>query len=812
MDKNNYYKTPNPFAENSEKKSKEYGLQYAKFIEKEWIGNGKFGKRNTKLKNLEKFKNNDVDVDKYKHMLGMCDDTLWTGMNWEFTPIAPKFTNVIKDGFATDLFKIQTKAVDSMSQKERAKYRKELEDSMYTSDFMQQISGATDINYVPEYTPESEEEINIHMQLKYRQPREIASELIIDKVLEYNDWNETKNRIIEDIIVGRIGVAKIIPDKDYGVVTERVVPSSFIYSYDTKSTRNKKGCYYFGEVKYHTPNEILRMSNGEITADDLIKSRGVKKGYNDTLPDNNLIQVLYFCFKTTIDETYKRKKNNLIEKERGFKLPEESKSRVVRGKYDVWFEGYYITGTDLIWGYRIMKDMIRPTHDVNKVLPPYVAYEISVPSVIENIRPFCEDAHIAILKLRQLIINMQPKGFKIDIDAISRIDIGSGILEPAEVIKIYNQTGKLLYSGRGFDDDTQNASPILTEINNSVGTDLAQLIETYNTAVNMCYEVSGLNRVRDGSAPLSNSLVGTQQIALSMSNTATKHILNAMLDIEKGVGEVILNRSQQMTMYKDTFADEIMESFIGKDNKIKEEFLSSHKYRFDVFVEVAPDNNEKQAFELNLNYALQAGQIQLSDAIELRFIKNLKLAAEYLKLLIKKRQKEKELYERQLVREKEMARAQAEIAINQSKIQEAQAQMQIAQIKSSLALKEINVKVEKETEGKLILMRQEHLYRMEEKGLEVRAATELNKFKEDAKDNRTKIQADQQSRMIFQRQNGTPPENFMQQDNIPQLTPQLEQTQEMDVNNMYGNEVFNEAGQLNQNSNGTQETTLQSAM
>lgn len=809
------YKYPDPSARNHEKTSKEYGLSYAKFIEKEWLSNGRRNTCAAKYRELEAFKNNEVDINKYKHILGMCDERIWTGMNWKFIPIAPKFVNVIKDGFATDLFKVHTRAMDSISRKERSRFRKKLEDDMLTSDFMREISMLTDTDYRPEYVPESEEELDIHMQLKYKQPREIASELIINQILEYNNWTETKNSILEDLIVKGIGICKVIPDKEYGIVIDRCKPEDIVYSYDPKSSRNKKGCFYFGEIKEYSPSEIIRISNNEISEEDIKNNCSAAKTGDST--DDRLISVLYFCFKTTLDETYKRKKNKLVRKTSDFPDSPEKKWSVARGKYDVWFEGYYIPGTDLIWGYRLMEEMVRPVHNVTRVLPPYVIYQLSTPSIIENVIPFCEDAHTAVLKLRHLIISAKPKGYEINIDAISNVDLGGGVLQPIEILKIYDQTGRLIVSTRKFDEDGRDYSKALQDINNSLGTDIAQIISVYNTAVDMCYEVSGLNRVRDGSAPLTGALVGTQQIALSMSNTATKHILNGILNIEKGVSEVALNRAQQLSIYGDKFAEEIMDAFLEYDEKVTKELASSHKYRFDVIVEIAPDQNEWQAMEANINTALQSGQIMLSDAIDLRTIKNLKLANEWLKILIKKRQKEREANERAMIQQKEMARAQAEIAINNSRMQENQTKMQLLQIQAQTDIAVNNAKIEKTVEGDLLLMRQRHIYTMQEKGLEVQSNAELNRFKEEAKDNRTRIQADQQSRMIFQRQNGTPPEKFDTSNSMPPLTgipvtpndTYMQQAAPENPDSIYGQEPFNESGQLTTNRNGTEETTLQ---
>ena len=99
------------------------------------------------------------------------------------------------------------------------------------------------------------------------------------------------------------------------------------------------------------------------------------------------------------------------------------------------------------------------------------------------------------------------------------------------------------------------------------------------------------------------------------------------------------------------------------------------------------------------------------------------------------------------------AAAQAEVqkqnAITQSKIQLIQAQNQADAQKMQL---EMGAKKE--------LMGLEFEYNMQLKGIEVDGAKDKEKQREDRKDERTKIQATQQSELIDQRKTGKAPKNF----------------------------------------------------
>ena len=323
---------PDPFATNDVKSSKEYGLEYARFIEHEWITNGELATRKSRFEELEAYKNNTVNTSKFKNMLDI-KDKAYVAMNWEMTSIVPKFVNVVKDSLPVDMFRVQARGVDVMSQEERKKYRENLETEMLTADFSEQMSIATGINFRPEYVPESREELDLHMELEYRQKKEIAAELIINRVFDLNYYREIQNQVIEDIVTYGMGALKVDTDPLYGVVLKHVDCKYLLHSYDPTKTRDKKGCYYFGEVSQMNVSDIYRKSRGEVPK-ELLRNPSPDRRFRDEAQDpddDTTFSVLYFTFKTSMDEVYKRKRNNLIDKDMDFKLPEQSSSRVIKG-------------------------------------------------------------------------------------------------------------------------------------------------------------------------------------------------------------------------------------------------------------------------------------------------------------------------------------------------------------------------------------------------------------------------------------------------------------------------------------------------
>ena len=325
---------------------------------------------------------------------------------------------------------------------------------------------------------------------------------------------------------------------------------------------------------------------------------------------------------------------------------------------------------------------------------------------------------------------------------------------------MFFQTGSVI--GRSFTqegDMNPGKVPIQEIQSGSGGAKLQSLITTYNYYLQMIRDTTGLNEARDGSTPDSRALVGVQKLAAANSNTATRHILNGGLYLTADLCENLSLRISDIIEYSPT-----REAFIHKIGNqnvaVLSEMADLYMYDFGIFIQLSPDDEEKQKLENNIQVALQAGLIDLSDAIDLREIKNLKLANQLLKIKRQEKQKRDQKIQQENIQAQAQANAQAQQvaaqaavqthpALTQSKIGLEQAK---AQIDGQKLMQEANLKKE--------LMYLEFQMNMQLKGIEVQGRkSELNE-KEDRKDQRTELQATQQSELINQRKNNLPPKNF----------------------------------------------------
>tara|TARA_R110000765_G_scaffold112516_1_gene204733 strand:- start:129 stop:1016 length:888 start_codon:yes stop_codon:yes gene_type:complete len=275
----------------------------------------------------------------------------------------------------------------------------------------------------------------------------------------------------------------------------------------------------------------------------------------------------------------------------------------------------------------------------------------------------------------------------------------------------------------------------------------------------MMRDVTGLNEARDGSLPDKNALVGVQKLAAANSNTATRHILQSGLFLTSDVAESLSLRISDILEYSET-KDAFVQQIGAHNVATLEEIKDLHLYDFGIFIELTPDEEEKQMLEQNIQIALSKENIELEDAIDLREIKNVKLANQLLKIRRKKKLARDQKMQQQNIQAQSQANIKAQQSAAQMEMQKeqakAQAQIGLEQMKSQLD----SQKMEMEVSFKERLMEKEFQYNIQLKQMENQTVGSKEKEKEDRKDQRTKIQATQQSEMIDQRNNQKPPKNF----------------------------------------------------
>ena len=410
--------------------------------------------------------------------------------------------------------------------------------------------------------------------------------------------------------------------------------------------------------------------------------------------------------------------------------------------------------------------MTRPKSDTTKVQMSYniVAprmYKGRLESLVSRMTTFADMIQLTHLKLQQVLARMVPDGVFLDADGIAEVDLGNGTnYNPQEALNMYFQTGSVVGRSMTQDGEFNNGRVPIQELQTgSGGAKIQSLITAYNYYLQSMRDVTGLNEARDGAMPDKNSLVGLQKLAAANSNTATRHILQSGLYLTLKTAEATSLRISDVLEYANTKNSFI--NSLGKFNMANlKEVAELHLHDFGIFLELTPDDEEKQLLENNIQMALSKDQIALEDAIDVRNVKNLKLANQLLK--VRKRKKiemDQALSARNIELQSksnaEAAQAAASVDIQKNQI------MTENKVKLNQAQTEFDIKkLEREAAIKKELMLHEFQLNVKLKEMDLQVINDKDKYKEDRKDERTKIQASQQSELIEQRKKDTPPKNF----------------------------------------------------
>jgi len=774
---------PSQVVPDAEKATYDYGLRVARAIEDEWFRSdrGRYDRFNTNYNNFHRLRlyaRGEQSVQKYKDELSINGDLSYLNLDWKPVPVIPKFVDIVVNGMSQRSYEIKAYAQDPESIMKRTAYAEALQRDMTQKDIINQIKQVTGLDVSKSQGKglelENEEDLQLHMQMNYKESIEVAEEEVINQVLDYNRYDLIRRRLNYDLTVLGIACVKTNFNRSNGIEIDYVDPSSLVYSYTDDP--NFDDLYYVGEVKSISLPELKKQFPNLTTSEieEIQKYPGntnYTRNFNGRY-DDQTVQVLYFEYKTYTNQVFKIKETasgleKTLEKQDVFlEAPETDNFKKAFRSIETLYKGAKILGHNMMLNWSLCPNMTRPNSDTTRVNMNYniVAprlYKGRIESIVSRITGFADMIQLTHLKLQQVMSRMVPDGVFVDVDGLAEVDLGNGTnYNPAEAINMYFQTGSIV--GRSF---TQDGGPNpgkvpIQELQTSNGLGKIQsLIQTYQYYLQMIRDVTGLNEARDGSTPDKYALVGLQKLAAANSNTATRHILQASLYLTLKTCENISLRASDALMFPMT-KQSLMQSISRYNVGTLDELSKLSMHDFGIFLELEPDEEEKQLLEQNIQIALQAGQIDLEDVIDVREVNNLKLANQ----MLKKRRKDKAAKDQQAQQANIQAQAQANAqATEAAALAETQKQqvlteqkMQLEKAKSDFEIQ----KMEREAQVKQQLMELEFNYNMQLTKAQGQAKVQEDKFKEDRKDERTKIQATQQSELIDQRKNDLLPKNF----------------------------------------------------
>ena len=744
---------PSQAVSDLEKMSQEYGLKVGRAIQSEWFDdrNSKYGSTNESFHNLRLYARGEQSIEKYKNELSINGDLSYLNLDWKPVPIISKFVDIVVNGMAQRSYEVNAFSQDDYGVDKRTDYMESMLRDMRSKPYKDKVQQEFGLNMYEndrEALPDTEDELSLHMQLNYKQAIEIAEEQAINTLLEGCDYDLTKRRTLYDLVTIGIGATKTTFNFSDGAEVKYVDPSNLVYSYTESPYFDD--IYYVGEVKEIPINELVKefpnLSDSEISE---IVDGPQDRTRNNVINDKNKISVLYFNYKTFTNDVYKLKKtgsgaDKVIPKDDTFNPPTDMDGEFSRldRVVEALYEGVMILGANKLLKWEMASNMMRSKSDFGKVKMNYniVAprmYEGRIDSMVGRITGFADMIQLTHLKLQQVMNRMVPDGVYLDADGLAEIDLGNGTnYSPQEALNMFFQTGSVI--GRSFTSDgdiNPGKVPIQQIQNGGGGNKIQSLITTYNYYLQMIRDVTGLNEARDASTPDKNALVGIQKLAAANSNTATRHILQSMMYLTAEAAECLSLRISDIIEYSPT--KEAFIRAIGAHNVATlQEMKNLHLYDFGIFIELMPDEEEKQMLENNIQVALGQKLIELDDAIDLRDVRNIKLANQLLKIKKKKKQEKDQQIQQQNIQAQSQANMQAQQAAAQSEVQKnqakTQAEAQLEQTKAQLKIQYLQQ--EAEVKKELMKLEFELNSKLQSSQEEVKAKQEL--VKENRKDDR----------------------------------------------------------------------------
>jgi len=642
---------PSQVVPDVEKSSMEYGRRVAQAIESEWWrqgGNGtRFATSYNRFHTLRLYARGEQPVQKYKDELSINGDMSYLNLDWKPVPVVSKFVDIVANGMNNKLYEIKAFAQDPISLKKRTDYATSIMQDMLAKQELMHLDQTLGLNKFqtdPEKLPESEEELEVHMQLSYKQAIEIANEEVINNTLSKNRFDNIRKRFNYDLVTLGLGAVKTQWNPTNGVTLDYVDPANLIYSYSEDP--HFEDIYYVGEVKSLTIPEIAKQFP-YLTEDQLEKIQQTK-GYNNQqlygwqTYDQNTVQVMFFEYKTYNTQVFKIKETDTglekaLEKPDTFDPPKNDNFKKVSRKIEVLYTGVKVLGNNELIEWRLSENMTRPFADTTKVEMSYTLcaprmYKGRIDSIVSRITGFADMIQITHLKLQQVIARMVPDGVFLDMDGLAEVDLGNGTnYNPAEALNMYFQTGSIVGRSLTQEGDMNPGKVPIQELQTSSGGQkIASLIQTYQYYLQMIRDVTGLNEARDGSMPEQDTLVGLQKMAVNASNTATRHLMQGSLWLTLRTCENISLKVADSLKFPLTL-NSLKNSISTYNTATLSEIQNLNLHDFGIFLELEPDEEDKAILENNIQMALQQQSIDLEDAIDIRRIKNIKLANDVLK-------------------------------------------------------------------------------------------------------------------------------------------------------------------------------------
>ncbi len=725
--KTDLYGLPNGLASPEEKATEAFGLQYARAIwSRQQIYLNTFSEIKARYILNRKYAEGLQSIEKYRNSFDV-NDTSWLNLDFTALSIIPKFVNNICGVLAGNKYKIDTEVLNSASKTSQDDFRNKLYANKLLKPLHDQIAPKTGLSMVPQgsVVPEDDEELEIYIQQNYKPDEAMAMQLALKYVFDSNDFPYIEEKCIRDLVVLKIAAIKRYYDAQMNICLENIDPVDLVFPYSKYDdfrnipyvAINKK--YTIAEIAQQTDKfseedlwEIAKQYQGNNYGN---RPWGYGLSYAGYYPaagllagrpyDDFNINVLEFEFLATDPVTFEKKTNktqgnSYFNKKKSDYQPKEDKkyskeitTKTIKNRY----EGSWIVGSHYIYNYKkannVPRDKVNGVYSTDatlqiKIVAPEI-YDMTNRSIVDSIIPFADQLMLISLKIQQILMKMMPAGYAVDMDSVQNVMAGLGgqAMKAADVIKLFTQTGSMVFRRTREDGREINGDPIKFNPGGlPAGFDL--LLQAYNQNMQNMYAAIGYNPAVAGDAK-NDQLVGAGEQQIAAANNSLAPLKSSYRRLVERLAKEVALQIQDKIEYGGGLDG--FERAIGKESI---EVIRAAKglplCEFGIKVEYMPDAQQQASLTNKINIALQEQSIDLADSIQVeqQARTDIKLAIQLLVYLKGKRQKikmQEAAQNSQLNSQQQVASSQAKAQADQQSLSlEMQGKMKLMQLEYQL--------------------------------------------------------------------------------------------------------------------------------
>ena len=708
---------PSEYDSNEEKLDPKFGLAYAKYIDSQHYTDGDFIAGQKGLVENESYRAGTQSNQRVKDYLLNGRDQSYGKFNFEPLNIIPKHLKVVKKALNLDLYIPKCKAIDNTSIEERKGERNKLVDAMINQEFARRQSQVLGMDFMPKgFIPTSDEDIDTYMETESTLPQEIAIEQALSAVREANNFNEIKNRLVDDVLTYGKCVVKDDYDPRIGVVNKRIYPVEYVQSYDGSEMNDNRDIFYAAHVEsislvdLHSrygmdKNECLKWYVGYRGDRQFYgEKRENRKKWEDI--SSSMVRVMFFEFRTTFVDKYKKKMKNggrssVSKKPSDYSFTKSGEVETLERTREVWIEGAWIVDSEILLNYGVRTNMV--IDSLKKVRSSYSSYDTNEMPLVRKMIPFADNMNLYVIKLNQMVSAARPKGVAINLSAL--LDVpqpdGDGTMSYLQLVNMFNESGNQLYR---LDEFSAGQSIPITELENGLPADIGKYVDLYNHNLNQINIITGVNPQLAGMGAESRVSAESNQMANQASINSIEFVKDAVVSVEKRLSENTILRIQDIDKYDKPFKKYVQA--IGMHNMEALNALDKlHPYTFSLYIEVLPNQDERQELREDLTIAMQTGQLTVVDKMEISQITNMKTAKSLLKRRIRENQEKEHARQLQLAQANQqaaMAKLQSEVQLEQARTQNTmQIDYQRYLYEKDIEAMKLGIKMEQEQANKI---------------------------------------------------------------------------------------------------------------